>query len=289
MLLRYLLPRAGNKCTTRAFWPRGGSREPGCGLGPHHDHDGRGVVLRLGVWAVAQRELDDRLRRDPGRLFGDGRILDGRLERRREHRELLAVVPHAVAPITRQSTDASSVNERIDGSQMISFVISLFVDLTIDAFRPQLTQHVDRALARLQREKKEAQRRIERVISRCVGAAIASMKLKHITERREQLDERRRRAELEEEAARQAKLKAERLARAAAPPKRTPKAPVQARRAARAVRLPPPAVEATLKSARPEAAKDHEKYLKDREAERVAELEELAEKVRIGARIAHGD
>ena len=177
----------------------------------------------------------------------------------------------------------------IDGSQMISFVISLFVDLTIDAFRPQLTQHVDRALARLRREKKEAQRRIERVISRCVGAAIASMKLKHITERREQLDERRRRAELEEEAARQAKLKAERLARAAAPPKRTPKAPAQTRRAARAVRLPPPAVEATLKSARQEAAKDHEKYLKDREAERVAELEELAEKVRIGTRIAHGD
>ena len=177
----------------------------------------------------------------------------------------------------------------IDGPVLVCVAICLFMDLTFTTIRARMAKHFERATIRLRREQKEAQQRIDRVISRCVSAAIASMKLKHITERREQLDERRRRAELEEEAARQAKLKAERLARAAAPPKRTPKAPAQTRRAARAARLPPPAVEAKLKSARQEAAKDHEKYLKDREAERVAELEELAEKVRIGTRIAHGD
>ena len=177
----------------------------------------------------------------------------------------------------------------IEGPSMICFVINLFVDLTIDTFRSQLAKHAELALVILRREQKEEQQRIERVISRCVGAAIAAVKLKHMIERREQLDELRRRAELEETAARQAKLKVERLARAAAPPKRAPKAPAQEPRTARAARLPPPAVEAKLKSARQEAAKEHEKYLKVRESERVAELEELAEKVRIGSRIARGD
>ena len=177
----------------------------------------------------------------------------------------------------------------LEGAAVICFIIGLYTELSKDAFRSHLPKHVDRALARLRREQKEAQQRIERVISRCVGAAIAAVKAKHMLERREQLDERRRRAELEEAAARQAKLKAERLARAAAPPKRAPKAPAQEPRTARAARLPPPAVEAKLKSARQEAAKEHDKYLKVREAERVAELEELAEKVRIGNCIARGD
>ena len=95
----------------------------------------------------------------------------------------------------------------IDGSSMICFVISLFVDLTIDAFRPHLAKHVDRALARLRREKRSAAAHRARDLAlRRRGHRVDEVEAHH--ERREQLDERRRRAELEEEAARQAKLKA---------------------------------------------------------------------------------
>lgn len=172
------------------------------------------------------------------------------------------------------------------------FKLSIIYKMVETICKTRLLRHVKAANRRLVKRKRERQLRFKEVISRCVGAAIASVKLKISAERRQHLLELEHQREIEEEARRREAIQEERRARAARvyAPRHQANVPGAQQRRHRGQARPPPAeVPAQLKLASQEAAAKHEEELKEQEDRRIALLAEHARIRKIGYDIMNGN